>query len=485
MVRYKTVVMLILTLWGAALVGPFSSTSVTLERHLGTGIQELLDLSAIGSSDVLLGLTADITYSTYLGGSDSEDNIRTVADSDGNIWVTGVTRSVNFPTTPDAYNRTYGGGNTDVFAIKLDGKNGSLIYSTYIGGSAYEVPQGIQIDPEGNVWICGETGSSDFPTTPFAYNSTLGGPIDMFILSLSGSNGSLLHSTYVGGSGAESAFSMDFDSEGNVWATGITDSGDFPMSPSSLYPKHNGSLDAVLFQLSKNGTTLMYSTFFGGTDADYGYGVLVDSLDDVWLAGTTDSIDFPATPNAYENTTSGGSDIYLLRLAGDGSSLIYSTYFGGSGNDYVIDLAFDSSGNIWGTGATFSTLFPTTSNAYDSSHGGSTDCVQAIQLQTHFPRHLMLSMNRIADSEMPFSSPLRRMGPTSTIRHTLADLTLSSSPLWASVLPGVYGLLVKQSPRTSQLPRTHSTEALAAPRICSSPHSLSTRHRARPSTCLQ
>jgi hypothetical protein len=298
-----------------------------------------------------------------------------VADSDGNIWVTGVTRSVNFPTTPDAYNRTYGGGNTDVFAIKLDGKNGSLIYSTYIGGSAYEVPQGIQIDPEGNVWICGETGSSDFPTTPFAYNSTLGGPIDMFILSLSGSNGSLLHSTYVGGSGAESAFSMDFDSEGNVWATGITDSGDFPMSPSSLYPKHNGSLDAVLFQLSKNGTTLMYSTFFGGTDADYGYGVLVDSLDDVWLAGTTDSIDFPATPNAYENTTSGGSDIYLLRLAGDGSSLIYSTYFGGSGNDYVIDLAFDSSGNIWGTGATFSTLFPTTSNAYDSSHGGSTDCV--------------------------------------------------------------------------------------------------------------
>ncbi|MFX1603890.1 MAG: SBBP repeat-containing protein, partial [Promethearchaeota archaeon] len=213
------------------------------------------------------------------------------------------------------------------------------------------------------------------PTTPNAYNSTLTGPIDMFILSLSGTNGSLLHSTYVGGSGTESAFSMDFDSEGNVWATGITDSGDFPMTPSSLYPKHNGSLDAVLFQLSNDTTTLMYSTFLGGTGGDYGYGVLVDSSDDVWVTGTTDSSNFPTTSDAYKNTTSGGGDIYLLRLAGDGSSLVYSTYFGGSGNDYVIDLAFDSSGNIWGTGATFSMLFPTTSNAYDSSHGGSTDCV--------------------------------------------------------------------------------------------------------------
>ncbi|MFW9968414.1 MAG: fibronectin type III domain-containing protein, partial [Candidatus Thorarchaeota archaeon] len=155
---------------------------------------------------------------------------------------------------------------------------------------------------------------------------------------------------------------------------GLTDSGDFPMSPSSLYPVHNGSFDAVLFQISKNGTTLLYSTFFGGTDDDRGYEVLVDSSDDVWVAGTTDSFAFPVTVDAYKNTKSGGRDIYLLKIAGDGSTLLYSTYFGGTSQDDVMSITFDSFGNIWGTGSTSGT-FPTTPNAYDTSYGGSYDCV--------------------------------------------------------------------------------------------------------------
>lgn len=374
MARYKTVLLLILTLCGAALVCPPSSTGVALEQYSGTASQGPLDLPATESSDLLLGLTAELTYSTYFGGSGYDDNVHTVTDSEGNVWVAGSTTSDNLYTTPDAYNRTYG-GSYDVFVFKLDGDNGSLLYSTYLGGSNYEVPMTIEVDSEDNVWICGETGSSDFPTTSNAYNSTMNGPIDMFIFSLSGTNGSLLYSTYVGGSGVESALSMDLDSEGNVWATGITDSSDFPMSPSSLYPVHNGSFDAVLFQISKNGTTLLYSTFFGGIGDDRGHEVLVDSSDDVWVAGTTDSFVFPVTVDAYKNTTSGGRDIYLLKLAGDGSTLLYSTYFGGSGNEYVMSVAFDSFGNIWGTGSTTSGIFPTTPNAYDTSYGGSYDCV--------------------------------------------------------------------------------------------------------------
>ncbi|MHA2355944.1 MAG: SBBP repeat-containing protein [Candidatus Thorarchaeota archaeon] len=374
MVKFKTVLLLILTLYSAALVCPLSSTGVAQDQRLSTAIQGALELPAMESSDLLLDLTAEFTYSTYFGGSGSDDNVHTMTDSDGNVWITGATTSDNLYTTPDAYNGTFS-GSFDIFVIKLDGENGSLLYSTYFGGSNYELPMTIEIDSADNIWICGETGSSDFPTTSNAYNSTMTGALDMFIFSLSGTNGSLLYSTFVGGSGVESALSVDLDSEGNIWATGITDSGDFPMSPSSLYPGYNGSYDAVLFQISKNGTTMLYSTFFGGTDDDRGYEVLVDSSDDVWVAGTTNSFDFPITVDAYKNTASGGSDIYLLKLTGDGSTLLYSTYFGASGNEYVMSVTFDSYGNIWGTGSTTSGIFPTTPNAYDTSYGGSYDCI--------------------------------------------------------------------------------------------------------------
>ncbi|MFW9968513.1 MAG: SBBP repeat-containing protein, partial [Candidatus Thorarchaeota archaeon] len=244
MVSYKTVLLLILTLCGAALVCPPSPTGIALTQHSDIAFQGPVELPAMQSSDMLLELTAELTYSTYFGGSSYEEYVHTVTDSVGNVWITGATTSVNLHTTDDAYNQTYS-GSTDVFVIKLDGENGSVLYSTYLGGSNYEIPMTIEIDSEDNVWVCGETGSSDFPTTSNAYNSTMNGSNDMFIFSLSGNNGSLLYSTFVGGSGLESALSLDLDSEGNVWTTGLTDSGDFPMSPSSLYPVHNGSFDAV------------------------------------------------------------------------------------------------------------------------------------------------------------------------------------------------------------------------------------------------
>jgi len=461
MVRYKIVVTLILALCSAALVCSASSTDVALEQLANTAHLGPLDSPAAEAADLLLDLTAEFTYSTYFGGSGSESYLHIVADSDGNIWVTGGTESDNLYTSPDAYNRTYG-GSTDIFVIKLDGENGSILYSTYIGGSGYELPMSIEIDSEDNVWICGETGSSDLPTTQNAYNSTLNGLVDMFILKLSGSNGSLLYSSYVGGSGVESALSIDFDGGGNVWATGLTDSGDFPMSPSSLYPAYNGSFDAVLFQLSKNGTTLMYSTFFGGTDDDRGYEVLVDSSDDVWLAGTTNSLIFPVTPNAYKNTTSGGRDMYLLKLAGDGSTLLYSSFFGGSGTEDVMSIAFDAFGNIWGTGSTTSggsgvggrfsiTSFSSeeattvssfslqTTAVYYTRHiwagqtkitGGPYRSIEttlfgspAIRVQTHFPRRLTLSMTRLVEFEMPFCFHLHPMALNSTTQPSLVVLT--------------------------------------------------------------
>jgi hypothetical protein len=340
----------------------------------GTITQNSLSLNSADTSWELSSLEAGFTYSTYFGGSASEEYVWTATDSAGHVWVTGGTTSTDLLTTANAYNNT-NSGSYDIFVAEFDGHNGSLLYSTYIGGSDYELPMAIRIDSYDNIWISGETGSSDFPITLDALNSTLTGPIDMFILELSGSDGSLLYSSYIGGSGAESAYSIDFDNEGNLWATGITTSSDFPLVQSSLYKVFNGSEDVVLFELSANGTTLLYSTYIGGTSVDEGYKVLLDYADNVWVTGATDSSDFLVTNDAYNSTINGGTDIFLLKMPHDGSSIIYSTYLGGSSYDSIGSITFDSDGNLWGTGSTSSGDFPTTPDAYDSSYGTNYDCV--------------------------------------------------------------------------------------------------------------
>jgi fibronectin type 3 domain-containing protein len=315
--------------------------------------------------------SSGLSYSTYFGGSESDSNTYITLDKENNVWITGATTSPDFPTTTNAYNRTHGGAD-DIFVSKFDGKNGSLLYSTFIGGTGYEVPFAIKIDANQNIWVCGETGSSNFPITLDANAKVLNGSVDAFLFKLSGINGSLLYSTFIGGSGGDSANALELDVQNNVWLTGMTTSSDFPMTSFALYPEYNGSIDVFLCQFLTNGS-MGYSTFLGGNDADYGHSLAFTSSGDIWVTGETWSMNFPLTSNANDSILSGSSDIFLTKLTGNGTNLSYSTFIGGGSTEASTSIVVDFSGDIWMTGYTTSSNFPTTPFAYDSIYGGSYD----------------------------------------------------------------------------------------------------------------
>jgi hypothetical protein len=319
-----------------------------------------------------------LVYSTFIGGS-SYDSARSIAvDSSGNAYVTGSTQSSEFPTV-NAYNSTYGGGDEsggDCFVLKISADGSTLLYSTFIGGTGPDVGRSIAVDSSGFAYITGNTKSPDFPTAN-AYNSTYGGGEDWwgggdcFVFKLSADGSTLLYSTFIGGSNDDWGSSIAVDSSGNAYVTGITGSLDFP-TVNAYNSTHGGEWDCFVFRLSADGSILLYSTFVGGTGEDWASSIALDLSGNAFVAGYTESPDFPMV-NAYSSTYGGEWDCFVFKLSADGSTLLYSTFIGGREYDWVSSVAVDSSGNAYVTGGTLSPDFPTV-NAYNSTHGGEWDC---------------------------------------------------------------------------------------------------------------
>ena len=311
-------------------------------------------------------------FSTYVGGSSDDSGSSITVDSYGNTYVTGYTQSIDFPMV-NAYNNTFGskyaGGNDDVFVFKLSASGNSLIYSTYVGGNGIDDGFGIAVDSLGVVYVTGSTSSSNFPTVS-AYNSTFGGFNDVFMFKLSASGHTLLYSTYVGGSDNDYGNSIALGPDGTIYVTGVTFSRNFP-TVSAYNSTYGGNGDVFILRFPVNGNGLVYSTFVGGSNYDYGSSIAVDSSGSVYVTGSTDSGNFP-TKNAYNSTFGGNQDVFVFKLYPDNNTLFYSTYVGGNGNDFGSSIAVDSSGNAYVTGSTDSGNFPT-KNAYNSTHGGYED----------------------------------------------------------------------------------------------------------------
>jgi len=307
-----------------------------------------------------------LVYSTYLGGSGNDWGYGIAVDSSGNAYVIGATDSTDFPTQ-NAFQRTYGGGIFDVFVTKLN-SSGSLVYSTYLGGSGYDWGYGIAVDSSGNAYVTGLTFSTDFPTQN-AFQRRFGGANDVFVTKLN-SSGSLVYSTYLGGSDMDWGCGIAVDSSGNAYVTGWTWSADFP-TQNAFQRRFGGANDAFVTKLNSSGS-LVYSTYLGGSRPDWGYGIAVDSSGNAYVTGRTLSTDFP-TRNAFQRTFGGGGDFdaFVTKLNPSGS-LVYSTYLGGSGGDRGHGIAVDSSGNAYVTGETYSTDFPT-KNAFQRTFGGEWD----------------------------------------------------------------------------------------------------------------
>jgi Beta-propeller repeat/Abnormal spindle-like microcephaly-assoc'd, ASPM-SPD-2-Hydin len=330
-----------------------------------------------------------IVYSTYLGGNNADAIYGLVVDAGGNVYVSGLTESTNFPVTPGAFQQTFGGANCpgyetcgDAFVTKINSAGSALVYSTYLGGSDNEYSEGLAVDSAGNAYVTGPTLSLDFPTTPGVFQPAYGGSGDGFVTKLNAVGSKLLYSSYLGGSSGDQGFDIKVDAAGRAYIAGETSSVDFPITTTAYQSHVVGDDDVFATVVSANGAKLVYSTYLGGSGKDWAYGSSLDASGNYYLTGFTASSDFPVTPGASQTTFGGGicntwygancSDAFIAKLStakSGAASLVYSTYLGGSKEDQAASIAVDSQGDAYVAGWSASVDFPLVSPIQALNHG--------------------------------------------------------------------------------------------------------------------
>jgi hypothetical protein len=316
-----------------------------------------------------------LDYSKFLGGTGSDSGRGIAVDEDGNSYVTGQTASADYPTTPGVYDAGYN-NNVDAFVTKLDPSGSQIVYSTFIGGTAFDSGNAIAIDDQGGAYIGGFTGSTNYPTTPGAFDPTQNGGSDAFVSKLSPSGSTLEYSTYLGAGGFsfDGANGIAVDGDGSAYVTGFAGGGTFPTTVGAYDRTHNGRNDVYVTKLTPSGSALAYSTFVGGALSDTGNAIAVDDTGSAYVTGFTASADYPTTPGAFDAGHNGGNDGFAVKVDPSGSALTYSTFLGGAGNDSGTGIAVDDKRRTAHvTGSTDSADYPTTRHAYDRSYDGGGD----------------------------------------------------------------------------------------------------------------
>ncbi len=316
---------------------------------------------------------AALVYSTYLGGTGSELGTAIAVDAAGTAYVTGYTNSTDFNLTSSPL-QAANGGNLDLFVAKIRLTSAqttpTLVYSTYLGGADDDQGAGVAADSSGNAYLTGSTYSLNFPVTTNALQPTRKGDSDAFATKINSAGSALTYSTYIGGSGPDSARGLAIDATGNCYIAGETYSTDFPIK-NAPQAENRGASDAFVVKINPTGGASLFATYLGGGGLDTGYAISVDSSGGMYVAGATDSRDFNVN-NAMQGDNLGGTDAFVTKISADGSDLTYSTYLGGSGNDSGLSVAVDSSGAAYLTGATATANFEV-ANPIQGSSRGSTD----------------------------------------------------------------------------------------------------------------
>ena len=320
-----------------------------------------------------------LIYSTYLGGSGTDEADALALDANGDAYATGVTSSTNFPVTAGVVQRTFGGGAENAFVTKLNPAGNGLLYSTYLGGSGDDSAAAIAVDASGNAYLTGDATSADFPTTAGAFQRTMLGFQSAYVTKLNPGATAFVYSTYLGADmnpdttgGNNYGTAIAVDASGNAYLTGETDSLGFPVTAGVFQPTLRGTNNVFITKVNTGGTGLVYSSFLGGSAEDCGAGVAVDTGGNAYVVGTTDSVDFP-TANAFQSTYRGTvSNAFVTKVNAAGSALIYSTYLGGTKEDSGTAIAVDAAGDAYAAGTTNSGNFPTL-NAVQATKGGGFD----------------------------------------------------------------------------------------------------------------
>jgi len=264
-----------------------------------------------------------LVYSTYIGGSDDEWGYGIAVDGSGNAYVTGYTMSNDYDVTAGAFQTTKGGGSLDVFVTKLNASGSALVYSTYIGGSDHDYGSGIAVDGSGNAYVTGGTESTDYDVTPGAFQTTIEGVWDVFVTKLNASGNGLVYSTYIGGSGGDEGYGIAVDGSGNAYVTGRTYSTDYDVTAGAFQTTNGGFFDVFVTKLHASGSSLVYSTYIGGSGTDVGIGIAVDGSGNAYVTGYTESTDYDVTPGAFQTTYEGGNhDVFVTKLDMSGSTAL-------------------------------------------------------------------------------------------------------------------------------------------------------------------
>lgn len=308
---------------------------------------------------------ANLLFSSYLGGSNIDQAFAIALDSAGDAYVTGSTASADF-NVKNPIQATYRGG-FDAFVAKIKGDGSQIVYSTWVGGNAFDEAYGVAVDSLGNAYIAGTTASTNFNVIN-AMQPNNAGISDAFVTKINPQGSALVYSTYIGGSKLDVAYGIAVDANKNAYITGHTFSDDYPIS-TALQDVNRGNADAFVTRINANGAAFVYSTYLGGGQGDFGRGIAVDSSSNAYITGRTASNDFP-TSNALQLTNRGNQDAFVAKLNLTGSTLTYSTYLGGGQDDLGFGIAVDGSGNAYVTGDTRSTDFNTKNPLQAANRGG-------------------------------------------------------------------------------------------------------------------
>ena len=338
-------------------------------------------------------------YSSLIGGSGDENSVGIAVDNAGSAYLTGRTTSTDFPTV-GPIQATFGGGTSDAFVSKLAADGGSLVYSTYLGGSADEDSggkTGISVDSSGNAYVVGDTLSTNFPTkAPLqAAKSGSASTSDGFVAKINPSGSDFVYSTYLGGTNDDSALAVASDQTGNAYAAGRTKSASF--TGSSTTRTANGTADAFVAKLNASGSAISYLTFIGGTGDDSANAIAIDSSGNATIAGSAG--DGLTTVKSIQAAFKGGADDALIATLNSSGSVTFSTYLGGGGDDVALGVGLDSNGLIYVTGVTdsldFLTFLP-----LKAANAGARDVFVAKIDPTATPNHPVLTQALLSGKKL-------------------------------------------------------------------------------------
>lgn len=333
------------------------------------------DVSLAGSKDMaVIKLSANgssLIYATYIGGTGDEQGNALCLDASGNVYITGLSSSSDYPVTAGAYDMS-ANGMDDAVVTRLNATGNSLLSSTYLGGASSDIGYGVELDPSGFVYVAGRTSSSGYPVTAGSYDLSWNGGLDVFLTKLNANLTALDFSTFIGGASDEYTTGLDVDPLGNPYITGYTLSSAYPTTSGAYDQTYNGGYDIFVSRVNQFGFNLTWSTYLGTSADDISNGIVADSSANAYITGYTSATSgFPVTVGVYDGSANGSFDAYVTKFNNTGTALSYSTLYGGISAD--VGTAITLYGReAYITGWTSSADLPVSGDAYDNSANGGT-----------------------------------------------------------------------------------------------------------------